>query len=45
MEGTTREWVAFMDKYYPRGDKSDNGAVYRPSVAVAYLKSVLNDAE
>ena len=25
-------WVAFMNKYYPEGDKSDNGAVYGPSV-------------
>ena len=25
-------WVSFMDKYYPSGDKSDNGAVYGPSV-------------
>jgi ABC-type branched-subunit amino acid transport system substrate-binding protein len=25
-------WVAFMDKYYPEGDKTDNGAVYGPSV-------------
>jgi branched-chain amino acid transport system substrate-binding protein len=25
-------WVAFMDKYYPSADKSDNGAVYGPSV-------------
>ena len=25
-------WVSFMDKYYPEGDKSDNGAVYGPSV-------------
>jgi branched-chain amino acid transport system substrate-binding protein len=25
-------WVSFMDKYYPSGDKTDNGAVYGPSV-------------
>src|SRR5438105_7431714 len=25
-----KEWVAFMDKYYPEGDKSDAGNVYGP---------------
>jgi ABC-type branched-subunit amino acid transport system substrate-binding protein len=28
-----RDWVAFMDKYYPEGDKTDAGNVYGPSVA------------
>ncbi len=26
-------WSAFMDKYYPEGDKSDAGNVYGPSVS------------
>ena len=26
-----KEWVAFMDKYYPEGDKTDAGNVYGPS--------------
>ena len=28
-----KDWVAFMDKYYPEGDKTDVGNVYGPSVA------------
>jgi branched-chain amino acid transport system substrate-binding protein len=39
-------WVAFMDKYYPSGDKSDNGAVYGPSVGATtaqVLKQCGND--
>jgi hypothetical protein len=24
----TQEWSLFMDKYYPRGDKDDSGALY-----------------
>ena len=39
-------WVSFMDKYYPSGDKSDNGAVYGPSVGAAteqVLKQCGND--
>jgi ABC-type branched-subunit amino acid transport system substrate-binding protein len=31
-------WVAFMDKYYPEGDKSDNGAVYGPSIAATTVQ-------
>jgi ABC-type branched-subunit amino acid transport system substrate-binding protein len=31
-------WIAFMDKYYPEGDKSDNGAVYGPSVAATVVQ-------
>jgi ABC-type branched-subunit amino acid transport system substrate-binding protein len=39
-------WVAFMNKYYPEGDKSDNGAVYGPSVGATtaqVLKQCGND--
>jgi branched-chain amino acid transport system substrate-binding protein len=39
-------WIAFMNKYYPDGDKSDNGAVYGPSIAatvVQVLKQCGND--
>ena len=28
-----KEWLAFMEKYYPEGDKSDIGNVYGPSNA------------
>ena len=28
-----KAWLAFMDKYYPRGDKSDNQNVYGYSIA------------
>jgi branched-chain amino acid transport system substrate-binding protein len=28
-----REWVSFMDKYYPNGDKSDSQTVYGQSIA------------
>ena len=41
-----KSWIAFMDKYYPHGDKSDNGAVYGPSIAatiVQVLKQCGND--
>jgi branched-chain amino acid transport system substrate-binding protein len=31
-------WVSFMDKYYPSGDKSDNGAVYGPSIAATTVQ-------
>ena len=30
---TFHEWVAFMDKYYPGGDKTDGANVYAPSIA------------
>jgi branched-chain amino acid transport system substrate-binding protein len=39
-------WVAFMDKYQPKADKSDNGNVYGSSVAatvVQMLKQCGND--
>jgi branched-chain amino acid transport system substrate-binding protein len=28
-----KDWLAFMDKYYPEGDKTDGGNVYGPSNA------------
>jgi branched-chain amino acid transport system substrate-binding protein len=28
-----KDWLAFMDKYYPEGDKTDAGNVYGPSVS------------
>src|SRR5215471_12625348 len=28
-----KEWVSFMDKYYPNGDKSDSQTVYGQSIA------------
>jgi len=31
-------WVSFMDKYYPSGDKSDNAAVYGPSIAATTVQ-------
>jgi ABC-type branched-subunit amino acid transport system substrate-binding protein len=31
-------WVAFMDKYRPNGDKSDNGNVYGQSVAATTVQ-------
>ena len=31
-------WTGFMDKYYPEGDKSDNGAVYGPSIAATIVQ-------
>ncbi len=33
-----KEWVAFMDKYYPEGDKTDAGNVYGPSNAASVLQ-------
>ncbi|HZB94023.1 MAG TPA: ABC transporter substrate-binding protein [Stellaceae bacterium] len=39
-------WIGFMDKYYRGGDKSDNGAVYGPSIGatiVQVLKQCGND--
>jgi len=32
------EWAGFMDKYYPNGDKSDNAAVYGPSIAATTVQ-------
>ncbi len=31
-------WIAFMDKHYPNGDKSDNGAVYGPSIGATIVQ-------
>jgi branched-chain amino acid transport system substrate-binding protein len=31
-------WVAFMDKYYPEGDKADAGNVYGPSNAATVVQ-------
>ena len=31
-------WVAFMDKYYPEGDKTDAGNVYGPSNAATVVQ-------
>ncbi len=28
-----KDWLAFMDKYYPEGDKTDGGNVYGPSIS------------
>jgi ABC-type branched-subunit amino acid transport system substrate-binding protein len=39
-------WVSFMDKYYPSGDKTDNGSVYGQSIGattVQVLKQCGND--
>jgi branched-chain amino acid transport system substrate-binding protein len=33
-----KSWVSFMDKYYPRGDKTDNGTVYGPSIAATTVQ-------
>jgi branched-chain amino acid transport system substrate-binding protein len=33
-----KEWVAFMDKYYPEGDKTDAGNVYGPSNAATVVQ-------
>ncbi len=33
-----KSWVAFMDKYYPEGDKTDNGAVYGASVGATTVQ-------
>jgi branched-chain amino acid transport system substrate-binding protein len=41
-----KSWVAFMDKYDPRGDKTDNQNVYGPSIGattVQMLKQCGND--
>ena len=31
-------WLAFMDKYYPDGDKSDSGNLYGPSIAATTVQ-------
>ncbi len=33
-----KEWVAFMDKYYPEGDKTDLGNVYGPSNSASVVQ-------
>ena len=33
-----KQWVAFMDKYYPDGDKTDAGNVYGPSNAATVVQ-------
>ena len=33
-----KQWVAFMDKYYPEGDKTDAGNVYGPSNAATVVQ-------
>ena len=33
-----KSWVSFMDKYYPRGDKTDNQSVYGPSIAATTVQ-------
>ena len=31
-------WLAFMEKYYPDGDKSDSGNIYGPSIAATTVQ-------
>jgi branched-chain amino acid transport system substrate-binding protein len=33
-----KDWVAFMDKYYPRGDKTDINNVYGPSIGQTFVQ-------
>jgi ABC-type branched-subunit amino acid transport system substrate-binding protein len=33
-----KAWLAFMDKYYPEGDKSDSGNLYGPSIAATTIQ-------
>jgi|SRR5579884_112892 len=33
-----KAWLAFMDKYYPEGDKGDAGNVYGPSLAATLVQ-------
>jgi branched-chain amino acid transport system substrate-binding protein len=33
-----KSWLAFMDKYYPDGDKSDSGTLYGPSLAATVVQ-------
>jgi branched-chain amino acid transport system substrate-binding protein len=35
-----KEWVAFMDKYYPEGDKTDLGNVTGPSLAATLVQTL-----
>jgi ABC-type branched-subunit amino acid transport system substrate-binding protein len=33
-----KDWIAFMDKYYPGGDKTDLANVYGPSLAQTFVQ-------
>jgi ABC-type branched-subunit amino acid transport system substrate-binding protein len=33
-----KAWLAFMDRYYPDGDKSDSGNLYGPSIAATTVQ-------
>jgi branched-chain amino acid transport system substrate-binding protein len=33
-----KQWVSFMDKYYPKGDKTDNQTVYGYSIAATTVQ-------
>ena len=33
-----KAWLAFMDKYYPNGDKNDSGNLYGPSIAATTVQ-------
>jgi branched-chain amino acid transport system substrate-binding protein len=33
-----KAWLAFMEKYYPDGDKSDSGNLYGPSIAATTVQ-------
>src|SRR5579864_2709171 len=33
-----KSWLAFMEKYYPDGDKSDSGNIYGPSIAATTVQ-------
>jgi branched-chain amino acid transport system substrate-binding protein len=33
-----KSWLAFMNKYYPDGDKSDSGNLYGPSIAATTVQ-------
>ncbi len=35
-----KQWLAFMDKYYPTGDKTDNQTVYGYSIAQATVQTL-----
>ncbi len=35
-----KDWLAFMDKYYPEGDKTDGGNVYGPSVSQTVVQVI-----
>ena len=35
-----KEWVPFMDKYYPNGDKSDSQTVYGHSIAATTVQTL-----